>query len=87
MSGAWWGGTDNFSFIEEKHETGYCLELNASKRAVTPIRKDENGRFNFQWEDCSILIDRITVPQAEDLADHLSAWVKNMRVQELRRII
>ena len=59
MSGAFWGETDNLSFIEEKHKTGYCLEVMESKTHQ--------------------VIDKITVPQAEDLAEHLKLWAETMR--------
>lgn len=59
MSGAFWGETDNLSFIEEKHETGYCLEV-------------------FDRETPRV-VDKITVPQAEDLAEKLKLWAETMR--------
>jgi hypothetical protein len=73
MSGAWWGGTDNFDLIEDKHRTGYCLELSCRKIAKVPIGVEP------EWEEFFALIDTITVPQAEYLADHLATWAKDMR--------
>jgi hypothetical protein len=73
MGGARWGGTDNFGFSEEKHDTGYCLELWSHKVAQVPIG------VKPVWVELIALVDRLTVPQVEDLADHLSTWAKTMR--------
>ena len=57
--GAFWGDTDNLSFIEEKHGTGYALDVFD--------RKEKR------------IVDTITVPQAEDLAEKLKIWAETTR--------
>lgn len=78
MSGAGWGGTENFAFTEEKHETGYCLELHCNKTAKTPIQRGPTG-WVYEWEDNVQIIDHLTVPQVEQLASDLLAWAETMR--------
>lgn len=77
--GANWGGGKNFDFTEEKHETGYCLELWSEKAAKTPIKKDKDDCFVYEYIESVNLIERLTVPQAEKLAENLKLWAQTMR--------
>lgn len=77
--GGRWGGGKNFSFIEEKHKTGYCLELFVSKKFEIPIRKDADGVFVYKCIEANDIVERITVPQAEELAESLKLWAETMR--------
>lgn len=77
MTGAFWGKTDNLLFTEEKHETGYCLEVSSSKRRVKAVVTAEG--LVEEWEDDLHLVDKITVPQAEDLAERFKLWAETMR--------
>ena len=74
MSGATWGETENLSFTEEKHETGYCLELWSERTAKVPINVQ-----NPEFIKSVALIERLTVPQVEELASALGEWAQTMR--------
>lgn len=77
--GAFWGGGKNFHLVEEKHETGYCLELWSEKAVKTPIMRGKDDCFVYEWIDSHNLIERLTVPQAEELAESLKLWAETMR--------
>lgn len=77
--GGHWGGSENFDFSEEKHETGYCLELWSYKAVKTPIRRGKDDCFVYEWVDSLNMIERLTVPQAEALAESLKLWAETMR--------
>lgn len=77
--GAFWGGGKNFNFSEEKHKTGYCLELFISKKFDTPIKRDEMGVFVYKCVEAGDIVERLTVPQVEELAKSLKLWAETMR--------
>jgi hypothetical protein len=92
MSGgeSWWEDNEsNFSLNEEKHETGYCLELWSHRACKFPVERGPDGAYRHIWinvklwkekeTDGIMLIDRITVPVAERLAKVLSQWAREMR--------
>lgn len=77
--GADWGGGNNFHLTEDKHETGYCLELWSEKAARLPIKRDKDECFVYEYIKCLNLIERLTVPQVEKLAENLKLWAETQR--------
>ena len=77
--GSHWGGSNHFDLTEDKHETGYCLELWSEKAARLPIKKDKDGCFVYEYIEYRNLIERLTVPQVEKLAESLKLWAETMR--------